>query len=89
MAWQAAVSKKYQEIWAPVPQDWTLVEISPGDDVRSLLDNATPPYEQSILEFGSEDLLKAIRQGDLSATEVVNAFAHRAILAHQAVSLVL
>lgn len=95
MAWQAATAAKQAELWQHVDPTWRLTDTAvsiaqdtPGSMV-STVHAALSPAEQDITARPTANLLAAIASGDFSAKEVLEAFSHRAILAHQLVRLTL
>ncbi|KAF7189669.1 Acetamidase [Pseudocercospora fuligena] len=91
VAWQVAASAKRDELFAQVPLDWKLDEYvvqssqSPWKTIASVLSAG----ELDITERPAHELLHALRNGDLTASEVAFAFCHRAVLAHQMVRVTL
>ena len=88
MRWRDAVAVKESELWADVPAEWRIEDLASKQDVldvRALLHLFTSPVERRIADHNTVELLEALRQGDTTAQEVVRAFAHRALLAHQLV----
>ena len=86
MAWRKAIETKKQDLWSNVPPEWkieTLPSSTEQPQVHALVRDMTSHAEQQITEQSTADVLEALRCGDVSAQEVVTAFAHRAILAHQ------
>lgn len=93
MAWYDTAAVKTLEIWKSVPKQWqmdssiTLHTPTEASKVHAVLHMSLSTSEQSITERTAADLLTALQHGDVSAVEVLAAFAHRAILAHELVRL--
>lgn len=80
MAWQKAIEIKRQDLWSNIPSEWeiqTLPSPAQQPDARTLVREAISPREQQISSRSARDILYALRCGELSAQEVLEAFAHR------------
>lgn len=80
MAWQKAAEIKNQELWSLVPPEWKIQALpSPTQQPNAHLpvSLAISIQEQHITERTTDDILDALRCGELSAQEVLQAFAHR------------
>lgn len=92
MRWKEAAAAKKQQIWARAAPEWraSINGIRLGQQHEAgtfqAVQNALPPAQRQITEWKSMDLLQALSRGDVTATEVVTAFSHRAMLAHHYVS---
>lgn len=85
MGYEQAVAKKQQQLWEGVPADWRIdvAKTKPTGDVRCLVRDHLSGKERNVTNGNAIDLLRKLRQGDVSAQEVTAAFAHRAHVAHQ------
>ncbi|EXA31430.1 hypothetical protein FOVG_17268 [Fusarium oxysporum f. sp. pisi HDV247] len=88
LKWHVAGSAKRQSILDAIPDKWRLEGPLPSArDCRDITGSFMHLYltasEISITEMDIKDLAAAITTGRLSAEEVLNAFSHRAALAHQ------
>ncbi|KAK3117696.1 hypothetical protein LTR53_000724 [Teratosphaeriaceae sp. CCFEE 6253] len=89
MRWQDAAAAKQQAIWTDVPPAWHIDEAAAtnarGGDVQTLIRLSTNAAELQIVDRGGVELLELLSRGNVSAQEVIAAFSHRAVLAHQSV----
>lgn len=87
--WHKLVDKKQQQLKALIPAEYLLPN-SPSTEasstnVLSLVANSVSYYERQITELPLHSLLNALCQGQLTSQEVLAAFFHRAVIAHQLV----
>ncbi|KAF2767932.1 amidase signature enzyme, partial [Teratosphaeria nubilosa] len=87
MAWQQAGRKKREAITALLPESWRLPRIPSAEDVPNGYEfSKTVLTEREIHiteKYTARTLLQALSSGSLSAVETINAFCHRATIAHQ------
>ncbi|KAH7028573.1 amidase signature domain-containing protein [Macrophomina phaseolina] len=87
LPWQRIGREKRQAIDSLLPDHWRVNAVPPAEELpdatafpRALLSER----ELAITEdFAAEQLLQQLAAGHFSASEVVNAFCHRATIAHQ------
>lgn len=89
MAWQRLAAAKRRQIWNDAPPEWRLNDeylvAARGNSVPAVVDGALSLAEQDITHRPTARLLSDLANGDLTASEVLEAFAHRAMVAHQLV----
>ncbi|KAK5705370.1 hypothetical protein LTR97_002488 [Elasticomyces elasticus] len=88
-AWQAAVHTKQRDLWSNLPQGWRIEDevVTRSNGINSNVIEVVPTYlspaEIHITNLSVRQLLEGLCIGDITAQEVLSAFAHRAIVAHQ------
>lgn len=87
--WKAKASAKRQAILDSVPQEWRLTSIPDATQQRDVtgtyIQQFLSPKEIEITETDAVGIAKHTTTGQWSAVEVIEAFCHRASLAHQLV----
>lgn len=86
--WEAVTQQKRNDLLDCIPPHWRLDEreldsAKTQTDARIAVPAFLSPLERTITSLSAHVLLKAIQAGDYTAREVVGAFSHRAVLAHQ------
>ena len=92
--WRSKQQQKRLEIYSQIPADWLLGQHEPdttcstreGRTITEEVEMALSQMELRITRMDVRSLLEQLRSGDLSSSEVVSAFCHRAANAHQFVS---
>lgn len=80
MAWQKAAEIKNQELWSLVPPEWRIQALpSPMQQPNAHLpvSQTISFQERQMTETTTDDVLDALQCGEMSAQEVLQAFAHR------------
>ncbi|KYG41620.1 hypothetical protein M433DRAFT_75476 [Acidomyces richmondensis BFW] len=88
MSWQQITRGKRDHLHSLIPPEWKLsAEMLPSRMARPNVTDIVPSLvtlsEREITELPVERLLREIHTGGLAAREVLDAFCHRAALAHQ------
>ena len=92
MIWQQLAAKKRAALAALIPESWRLTSDQlPAESERSVISffeksNLLTAEELTITEFKLEPLAQRIANGEYTATQVCQAYCHRAALAHQLVN---
>lgn len=92
MTWEESATKKRATLAALIPEPWRLTSDQlPAESERSVIafvekSNLLTAEELSITELRVEQLAQKIANGECTATEVCQAYCHRAALAHQLVN---
>lgn len=86
--WQTAAHKKRDDVLATIPEKWRLSKIPTADeqkDVTQYVQQFLERKEVEITETDAVGIAEKVAAGEWSAVQVVEAFSHRAALAHQLV----
>jgi amidase len=91
MSWEDAAKEVRQALDAAIPVKWKLQRdpITPGQDVSEIPRNCSllSPEQIRITEQPATQLVGALVSGEVSSTQVVEAFCAKAAIAHQLVSI--
>lgn len=92
MSWEVAAKEVREAIAKAIPQKWKLQESLKGEsgDVRDVPKTCglLSPDQLNITEQTVTDLVKKLSSGDISSSQVVEAFCARAAVVHQLVGLI-
>ncbi|EME40421.1 hypothetical protein DOTSEDRAFT_135975 [Dothistroma septosporum NZE10] len=88
MEWQSVCTGKQAELWEHVPAQWNIGDRVSYSDADTSQPHATIQSslnftERTITERSAAALLDAMGRGEYTVQEVLAAFAHRAMVAHQ------
>ncbi|KAF2158764.1 hypothetical protein M409DRAFT_38093 [Zasmidium cellare ATCC 36951] len=88
MSWKQVAQSQRETLLSSMPIEWRLApdEIGGRTKQRKIVDfiaKRVSSDTREITELPVSQLLQKLRQGDVTASEVLAAFAHRAALAHQ------
>ena len=92
MTWEESARKKRVALAALISEQWRLTTTQlPADSERSVISfvensNLLTLEELNLTELGVEQLAHKIAAGERTATEVCQAYCHRAAIAHQLVN---
>lgn len=90
MTWIETSRRKKESLAELIPPKWRLsidagVESSYNLDVSGFVPSQLNTTERQITDNNAEQLLACIATGDMTSYEVVQAFCHRAAIAHHLV----
>ena len=92
LSWRAIAAAKRKSIYSLIPDEWQLPSpISPAEYQRDVTGEYIHRFlslrEIEITETSATDIVQQTTTGKWRATEVAEAFCHRAAIAHQLVSM--
>ncbi|GMM29693.1 putative amidase [Martiniozyma asiatica (nom. inval.)] len=84
--YQQVVAEKSQSLLNNIPSEWRLKEIPSPEttpNVNDFLDSFLPQEEVEIVNKSAAELLELQSKGELTATQICNAYCHRSAYVHQ------
>ncbi len=85
MTWEEIAKAKREAVFNKIPKEWRIEvpSIEKEPNAVEYLDKVLPAHETAIVNHSMIELIDKISKGELTSTEVTNAYCHRAALAHQ------
>ncbi len=85
MTWEEIAKAKREAVFNKIPKEWIIEvpSIEKEPNAVKYLDKVLPAQETAIVDYSMIELIDKIEKGELTSTEVTNAYCHRAALAHQ------